>query len=94
MKEKFSSDFEKMRGGLLEIIATNRQLNTQLSKEMEGADFKLVEEYVMLTKTINESIKQLTEMYKFAPEIISKIDKHITPEKKKLNLDDMLNSDT
>lgn len=90
MQKKYLDDFEKMRGALLAQIANNSKLDQTLMERFAEDDFTLLEEHAALSKIILDSTKVLSEAYKYAPEIVTKIDETDTEEKEKINLDDLI----
>ncbi len=91
LKEKFVNDFDKMRGGLLEILSHNRAINVTLVEHMSEGDFSSLEEYTMLTKSINDSVKQLTDIYKQTPDILEQMEKKIHT-RKPMNITSLLDN--
>ena len=91
---QYLKDFEKVRGALLSQIANNSKLDETLMEQFASEDFSLLEEHAVLSKIILDSTKVLSEAYKFAPEIIDKIEKTKSEQKEKINLDDLLSDET
>ncbi len=94
MQEKYLKDFEKMRGALLAQIANNSKLDATLMEQFAQEDFSLLEEHAALSKIILDSTKVLSEAYKYAPEIINKIEETKSEPKQKINLDDLIQKDS
>ena len=87
---QFLEDFQKMRGALLSQIANNSKLDQTLMEKFAQEDYSELEEHAALSKIILDSTKVLSEAYKFAPEIINKIQESKGEEKKKINIEDLL----
>ncbi len=92
LKESIEHDVNKMRGAMLEIISNNRSINKELSESLSDGDFSLLEEYNLITKSILDAAKVLTEVHSQTPKIIQEIDK-IQQEHKKLDINDLLDKD-
>ncbi|MCD6435075.1 MAG: hypothetical protein J7L15_01595 [Clostridiales bacterium] len=88
-QDQYLKDFEKMRGALLAQIANNSTLDASLMEQFAGDNFALLEEHAALSKIILDSTKVLSEAYKYAPEIINKI-QETKAEKQKINLDELM----
>ena len=90
--DDFSGDLDKCRGAALEIMSANRALNEELVQQMIGGDFSLLEEYNILTKSILDSMKILTDIHAQTPKIIKDID-NLEEKKEKINLQDLIKED-
>jgi len=90
LKEEFSKDFIKVKSALLEIISTSRNISAEISENLANDDFSSIEEYNMLTNNIINASKNFTDLYTQAPKIIGAIDKEVKEEKKKINLEDLV----
>jgi len=87
--DNFSVDLDKCRGAALEIMSHNRSINEELVQQMIDGDFSLLEEYNILTKSILDSVKLLTDIHSQTPKIIKDID-NIEEKKEKINLQDLI----
>ena len=95
LQDQYLEDFQKIRGALLSQIANNSKLDQSLIQQFTEEDYSNLEEHAILSKIILDSTKVLSEAYKYAPEIIKKIEENTPKEKEKINLDDLLSdSDT
>lgn len=92
LKDNINNDVQKMRGAMLEILESNRSLNTDLVDQMAQGDFSLLEEYNLLVKSILEATKALTEIHAQTPKIIKDIN-NVQEEKAKINLNDLIDED-
>lgn len=89
IKENIEHDVNKMRGAMLEIISNNRSINKELSEALTDGDFSLLEEYNLITKSILDAAKVLTDVHSQTPKIIQDIDK-IEQEHQKIDINDLL----
>jgi hypothetical protein len=90
IKSEYLEDFTKVKSALLDIIQNNRNISQDIVQELTNQDFSSIEEYNMLTESILKASKSITELYETLPKIIGNIDKEVKEQKKKLNLDDLL----
>lgn len=89
LKENIEHDVNKIRGALLEIISNNRALNVDLVDQMGTSDYSLLEEYNLLTKSILDAAKILTDVNQTTPKIIKDIS-NVQDEKKSIDLNDLI----
>ena len=90
IKSEYLEDFTKVKSALLDIIQNNRNISQDIVQELTNQDFSSIEEYNMLTESILKASKSITELYETLPKIIGNIDKEVKEQKKKPNLDDLL----
>jgi hypothetical protein len=90
LKEEFSKDFVKVKSALLEVIDTSRNVASDIAESLSQEDYSNIEEYNMLIANILTASKNFTDLYTSAPKIIGDIDKNVKEEKKKLNLDELI----
>ena len=89
--EKFSEDFDKQRGALTEIVSHNRKISNTLLEDMEGHNFKSLEEFVELNKLILDGVKALTSLYSEVPKILkSTQDLNEEGKKSSINLNELM----
>ena len=85
LNDNIESDVNKMRGALLEMISNNRSLNSDLVDQMNSSDFNLIEEYNLLSKSILEAVKALTDIHSQTPKILKGI-QEVPENKPKIDL--------
>jgi len=90
LKEEFDKDFMKVKSALLEVIQTSRGIASNIAESLAAEDYSSIEEFQLLNKNIIDASKNFTELYTQAPKIIGSIDKDIKEEKKKINLQDLV----
>lgn len=90
LKENIETDVDKMRGAMLEIMSNNRTINNNLIEQMNDSDFSLLEEYGLLTKSILDAAKVLTDIHSQTPKILKDID-NVKEKKPSINLDELMN---
>jgi Zn-dependent M32 family carboxypeptidase len=93
LKEEFSKDFMKVKSALLEIISISRKTASDIADSLAQEDYSSLEEYQMLTKNIIDASKNFTDLYSQAPKIFGDIDKTMKEEKKKIDLNDLVDED-
>ena len=91
LKDNIQGDVNKMRGALLEILSANREINKDLVDQMAQGDFALLEEYNLLTKSILDAAKVLTDIHSQTPKILNDIER-VQEKKKQINLEDLVNT--
>jgi Zn-dependent M32 family carboxypeptidase len=94
LKEEFSKDFKKVKSALLEVISTSRTIASDIAESLAQEDYTSIEEYTMLTSNILQASKNFTELYTQAPKILGSIDKDIKEEKKKINLQELIDDES
>lgn len=92
LKDNISEDVNKLRGAMLELISNNRSLNTELVDQMAAGDFKLLEEYNLLSKSILDAAKVLTDIHAQTPKILNDINK-VEDKKEAIDLNDLIDKD-
>ena len=90
LKEEFSKDFMKVKSALLEIISISRTTASDIAENLAQEDYSSIEEYQMLTKNIIDASKNFTDLYSQAPKIFGDIEKTMKEEKKKIDLNDLV----
>jgi hypothetical protein len=93
LKEEFSKDFKKVKSALLEVIQTSRGISSDIAESLANEDYTAIEEYGILTKNIIDASKQFNDLYTQAPKILGSIDKEVREEKKKINLEDLMDDE-
>ena len=93
LKEEFDKDFKKVKSALLEVIQNSRTVASDIAESLSQEDYANIEEYNMLTTQIINASKNFTDLYTQAPKIIGSIDKEVKEEKKKINLEDLMDDE-
>ncbi len=92
LKENTIKDMDIARGSMREIIAHGRKINVSLIEDFENKDLSLLEEYGIITKSILDAAKLLTEINSITPKTIKEIE-NVQEEKKKIDLDSLMSED-
>ena len=77
----------------MEVIQNSRTVASDIAESLSQEDYANIEEYNMLTTQIINASKNFTDLYTQAPKIIGSIDKEVKEEKKKINLEDLMDDE-
>ena len=94
--EKFEEDFNLTRGALKEVLEHNRVIDSHLVQDLLEGDMKRIEEHIMISQMILDSVKASNELYKQSVDIlknVEKLPKEEKKEEKKSSILDKLMSD-
>ena len=89
LKENTQEDMDIARGAMREIIEHNRKINKELVQQMDENDFTLLEEYSIITKSLLDAAKLLTDINAQTPKTVQEIEK-IQEDKKPIDLDELV----
>ena len=86
----FENDFKKSKGALNEIIDHNRHVDAIILEDLKLGNFKSLEEHMVISQLILDSVKATTELYKHASGIIENINKLEEKKTSKVDIDKLL----
>ncbi len=93
LSDNTKKDMDIARGSMREIIDHGRNINKTLVEGFEDKDLSLLEEYGIITKSILDAAKLLTDINAQTPKTLKDIEK-VEEEKKKIDLDSLMSDDS